>query len=599
MNHLKIEYFIDSNEALLSIDNISNPIWIQIKRMIADETLDYKVISSNEVSVPWWVILSIRKGIAYHLKRYQVSLDLNEYARKELIDARKREKEYNQAFIADEILKEDLISKLNHEGFIRRLYSYQESNVIKLISIPSGATFSVPGAGKTTEALAFYAFKKDKNTKLLIVSPINAFAVWEEEIDECLPDKKIKIERLRGGIINIENILKINPQVMITNYAQFQSIEVRDAIAKHLQNYKTIMFLDESHHMKRGLQGIRGRMLLGICHLPVNKLLLTGTPMPNSPTDLIAQFNFLYPEINVSDNDIIEKIQPIYTRTTKKDLEIPDLKIQPIHIPMSPTQNKLYTLLKSEESRMIEKFLKAKQRRHLRNIGKSMMKLLQLASNPSLLASDLTFAHPNLLSNILQEGDCPKIRWICNRARNLVSNGKKVIIWSSFVKNVEILATKLSDHGAVFIHGGVNTGDEAELQTREGRIHRFKHDKECMVLVANPAACGEGISLHKVCQNAIYLDRTFNLAHYLQSIDRIHRLGLQPTQHPKVDILISSSTIDEVVNERLFYKAKRMFEVLNDQIIQPNPTIYDPEEEGIDFEDASAYAIHLLNKGEK
>jgi hypothetical protein len=31
--------------------------------------------------------------------------------------------------------------------------------------------------------------------------------------------------------------------------------------------------------------------------------------------------------------------------------------------------------------------------------------------------------------------------------------------------------------------------------------------------------------LHKVCQNAIYVDRTFNAAHFLQSEDRIHRLG--------------------------------------------------------------------------
>ena len=44
----------------------------------------------------------------------------------------------------------------------------------------------------------------------------------------------------------------------------------------------TIMMLDESHHMKRGLQGVRGRSILAISHLPTSKLILTGTPMPNS-----------------------------------------------------------------------------------------------------------------------------------------------------------------------------------------------------------------------------------------------------------------------------------------------------------------------------
>ena len=80
-----------------------------------------------------------------------------------------------------------------------------------------------------------------------------------------------------------------------------------------------------------------------------------------------------------------------------------------------------------------------------------------------------------------------------------------MLIWSCFVRNVELIAFRLKDLGAEFIHGGVDAGDETELDTREGKIKRFHTDKNCMVLVANPAACSEGISLHKVCQNAIIM----------------------------------------------------------------------------------------------
>ena len=46
-----------------------------------------------------------------------------------------------------------------------------------------------------------------------------------------------------------------------------------------------------------------------------------------------------------------------------------------------------------------------------------------------------------------------------------------------------------------------------------------RHDRQ-------PAAAGEGISLHHAAHDAIYLDRSYVSTHYLQSIDRIHRLGL-------------------------------------------------------------------------
>ena len=45
-----------------------------------------------------------------------------------------------------------------------------------------------------------------------------------------------------------------------------------------------------------------------------------------------------------------------------------------------------------------------------------------------------------------------------------------------------------------------------------------------MVLIANYASCRRK-SLHHACHNAIYIDRSFQADQYLQSIDRICRLG--------------------------------------------------------------------------
>jgi SNF2 family DNA or RNA helicase len=135
------------------------------------------------------------------------------------------------------------------------------------------------------------------------------------------------------------------------------------------------------------------------------------------------------------------------------------------------------------------------------------------------------------------------------RTRSLAKKGKKIVIWSTFIKTIESLASRLQDLGADYIHGGVDAGSEFDEDTRERKIRDFHLDDEKYVLIANPASCGEGISLHEVCHHAIYIDRNFNAGQYLQSEDRIHRLGLSKNQRTVIEILTSPATIDESVIE--------------------------------------------------
>ena len=216
---------------------------------------------------------------------------------------------------------------------------------------------------------------------------------------------------------------------------------------------------------------------------------------------------------------------------------------------------------------------------------------MQFVSNPALLASEINFAHPDLLAAVLAEGDGPKLRYVLKRARQLARQGQKVLIWSSFVRNVEYLAARLADQGAVYIHGGVDAGDESDDETREGKIRLFHDDPNTRVLVANPAAASEGVSLHRVCHHAIYLDRTFNAAHYLQSEDRIHRFGLEPNQTTTIEIVECIDTVDETVRERLGYKIGQMAEALEDSSLRPDPIALDPN----DIEDYEDYSTGLSN----
>ena len=59
---------------------------------------------------------------------------------------------------------------------------------------------------------------------------------------------------------------------------------------------------------------------MSLNHLPGYKLILTGTPCPNSVEDLIPQFEFLFPTKLFSVTNISEKMKPHYCRTNKKEL---------------------------------------------------------------------------------------------------------------------------------------------------------------------------------------------------------------------------------------------------------------------------------------
>ncbi|MBN8651422.1 MAG: SWF/SNF helicase family protein [Cytophagales bacterium] len=263
-------------------------------------------------------------------------------------------------------------------------------------------------------------------------------------------------------------------------------------------------------------------------------------------------------------------------------------------IPFDEPQKNLYDLIRSEELRQISG-LGNNDKRLYRQLGKSYMRLLQVVSNPSLLLRSVS-DFPDALREAIEYGPSNKLQYTALKARQLAKEGKKVLIWSGFVENVESLTQMLSDLGARCIHGGVEAGSEEEEDTRERIVKDFHDDPNMFVLVANPAACSEGISLHTVCHHAIYLDRNYNAAQFLQSMDRIHRLGLPKGTVTTIEIVHTPNSIDDLVDLRLTDKVRRMSEVLEDPSLKVEAVTVELDEDGFDEEDAKLLLKHLKGK---
>jgi superfamily II DNA or RNA helicase len=143
--------------------------------------------------------------------------------------------------------------------------------------------------------------------------------------------------------------------------------------------------------------------------------------------------------------------------------------------------------------------------------------------------------------------------------KELLSENKKVILWDVFVENMRILKQMISSqlNTSVEIINGSIVGED-----RQAIIDNFR-DGELKVLIASPATLSESISLHKCCQNAIYVNRNYNAAQFIQSKDRIHRINMPEGTTATYNFLINIETIDEAINERLELKEVRMLKILD------------------------------------
>lgn len=526
---------------------------------------------------------------------------------------------------------EEVAELLKRQGFVRELRDFQLLNVARLAALPAGADFSVPGAGKTTVSLALTTLLRARDVvdRTLIVAPIAAFASWQEELAACFTHPpRVQVH---GGTRS-----KLLPGIrfLLTNYHRLA--DDLESIRSWAAAGNCHLVLDEAHRIKRGRDGVHGAAALDLSLHVTRRDVLTGTPAPNGPRDVAAVFGFLYPtqwkrvvgEVSktyVEANGAVElealrkRLDGLYVRSTKRDLGIPDAESPSVVTrPMGEIQQAIYSALAGT---YVGRFTSdARTQRHLRQLGHVTMYLLEAATNPSLLpvgpdidddsATQRASSNegiPPALARLAADYSSVETPWKYELVRQIAAetkqSGEKVIIWSGFVRNLKLLESFLSDFQPAVVHGGIPPRDgapETAPRVREDELDRFRYSDSCSVLLANPAACGEGVSLHHWCHHAVYLDRNFNAGEFLQSQDRIHRLGLPPGTRTRFTVLQSAGTIDHVVGARLAKKVVGLASLLNDgglvTMALPDAESNEALESsvfGLDVHDAEALVNHL------
>lgn len=448
-----------------------------------------------------------------------------------------------------------------------RLDGHQLVNVAAMTvrNGPGLCLFDEQGAGKTVTLI--FAFdllvKRQEADLVLVVAPKSMVPEWPRDLARFKGDlytsailsgsRRAKVQTLRDGA-----------DFFVTNFETAVSLEDELASLLRARDGKAVLAVDESFYAKN-LDAKRTQAIRRLREWCGRAYVLCGTPAPNSPHDLVQQFNIVdygvtfdgttIPDGRAEAAPVVQAAvasKGLVVRHLKRDVlpDLPGKSFERVLVQLQPQQRRLYegvlrNLIVDLQAADDDTF-----KRQLASFLARRMALLQICS------------HPRMIADAYEETPAKLLALDAILADLVDRRKEKVIVWSYFRHSVEEIAARYRRFGSVRFDGSVETVEE-----RREAVRKFQENDETRVFVANPAAAGAGLTLHRA-RVAIYESMSNQAAHYLQSLDRIHRRG----QGREVEylVLLVDGSIELEEYERLLGKERTAQHLLGDHVDPPH-----------------------------
>lgn len=388
---------------------------------------------------------------------------------------------------------------------------------------------------------AINAFNQQEQAASLIVMPTSLIYNWRNELSKFAPDLKVYTHygaqrQKNNSFQHLSNLY----DVILTTYGT-----VRNDL-KQMKDFSFFyLILDESQYIKNP----ESKIYQAIIQLKAqHKMVLTGTPIENSLSDLWAQMNFINPGLlgnhsyfkrefihpierknNEEKQDKLQLlIRPFILRRTKMEVakDLPPITEQIRYCKMTKSQHQIYEQEKSAiRYELLRKIATDGMAQSSMQILQGLSRLRQLANHPLMLGMD-------------EEIGSGKFKVITETLRELIDEKHKVLIFSSFVKHLDLVKHYLEEEGLRYAMLTGATRNRAEV------IEDFQQDDANRVFLISLKAGGVGLNLTQA-DYVFILDPWWNPAAEQQAISRAHRIG----QDKKVMVyrFISEGSIEEKI----------------------------------------------------
>ena len=400
------------------------------------------------------------------------------------------------------------------------------------------------GLGKTVQTLALLQKIKEENheagvhTTSLLIMPTSLVYNWLNEAKKFAP--KLKIHAHTGTFRNKDIEIFSNYDVIITTYG-ISRVDI-ELLKTFFYEY---IILDESQNIKNpASKSFKAVKTLKSQY----KLILSGTPVENTVNDLWTQMSFINPGLLGSQslfytefvipiekkkdeekaNKLQALIKPFVLRRTKTQVatELPPKTENLFYCQMSEEQKEYYEEIKSEyRNELLLNLEDGAFKKSQIQVLQGLTKLRQIANHPLMINEDY-------------QGDSGKFENVIHTLENVLSRGHKVLVFSQFVKHLDIYRKYFDAENTPYAYLDGSTTQRGDV------VKEFQTNSEIKLFLISIKAGGVGLNLTEA-DYVFILDPWWNPAVEQQAIDRTHRIG--QTKNVFIYKFITKDSVEEKI----------------------------------------------------
>ena len=410
-------------------------------------------------------------------------------------------------------------------------FPYQLDGMAFLFPRYSAILADEMGLGKTMQAISTIRMLlcSGEARSVLLVCPKPLVTNWLREFSVWAPE--IPIAAIEGNAAK-RSFQWLSPDVPV-KVANYELLMRDDSILREHELHFDLVVLDEAQRIKNR-NSTTSQVIRGIKR--TRSWALTGTPVENTPDDLVGIFEFLSPGYlrpGMPMPTIAKRSRDYILRRTK-DMVLDDMPPKLYRDAELDLTSEQWATYEAAESKGVVQLEELEQSLTIQHVFELVLRLKQICNfDPAT-------------------GSSAKLERLVADMEEVAASGKKAIVFSQWVKSIDRMKPALERFGPLEYHGKI------PHKKRDGVIDRFKNDPSCQMILMSYGAGSVGLNL-QFCEYVFLFDRWWNPAIEDQAINRAHRIGAAGAV--TVTRMLAMNTIEQRIADVLDQK-REMFDEL-------------------------------------